>query len=165
MNQLIQHAAVTELRLRFIRALAIVSIALAIIGLLPTLILTGEIGTPSLGVLTTIALMLGVVWLVLLSRGQVGYAAIGLCASLTLAAMTPPPVFVVIAVIAVIAAAALLNRIGYLIVNVIIILYLAANAIAFTQENPGAVWELSINYIIPLVVLLITSLSSRYLIS
>ncbi|MCL4251247.1 MAG: GAF domain-containing protein [Anaerolineae bacterium] len=161
MNQLVQITTLTDLRARFIGALAIASIAIGLAGLAPTHLVIGQ----SLGTETTIVLLLGGLWLLLLIRGYADLAALGLCASLTLASLTPPPMFLVIAVTALLAAAALLTRRGYLIVWTVIIVRLAFAALEFVTQTPNSLWELGSNYLIPLAVILITSLSARFLIS
>jgi len=164
MNRLVQNTTLPELRVRFIRALSIASIGLGIFGALVVFALTEGLAQVS-GIITVALLLLGVLWLILLNRGYVGVAAIGLCASLTLGVMTPlPGALLIIAVTAVIAAAALLNGAGYLLVNTVVILRLAFAAIQSSQGNPNALLELGANNL-PLIVVVIVSLSSRYLIT
>ncbi|MCA9910052.1 MAG: hypothetical protein KC519_15445, partial [Anaerolineae bacterium] len=152
MNRFLQNTALPELRTRFIRALSIVSIGLGVAGAVAVFTLMSGLATQVVGIVTFAMLLLGLVWLILLNRGYVGVAAIGLCTSLTLAVMTPlPAALLVIAVTAVIAASALLNGTGYLIVNAVVFIRLAIAAIETGQGSPNALLELGANNL-PLIV-------------
>ncbi|MCC6616352.1 MAG: GAF domain-containing protein [Anaerolineae bacterium] len=165
MNTLVQSTTLPELRVRFIRALSIVSIGLGLAGSLAVFGLMSGLSTQIFGIATVAILLLGIVWLMLVNRGRVSVAAIGLCASLTVATLTPlPAALLIIAVTAVIAAAALLNGVGYLIVNTVVIVRLALVAVGSAQGNPNALFDLGANNL-PLLVVVIVSLSSRYLIT
>lgn len=155
-----------SLQLTFIRALAALGIAIAGVGLVPNLISTIERGESGIGVIATGLLILtNSIWLILVSQGRGRAAGIGLVVTLTIGALSPPPAFLVIATTAVIAAAVLLERTGFIVVNLVVFGRLAFSAIQFVQQNSSDVLAVGPEFLIPLVVIAIASMSTRFFVA
>jgi GAF domain-containing protein len=155
-----------SLQLTFIRALATLGIAIAGVGLVPNLISTIERGESGIGVIATGLLILtNSIWLILVSQGRGRAAGIGLVVTLTIGALSPPPAFLVIATTAVIAAAVLLGRTGFILVNLVVFGRLAFSAIQFVQQNSSDVLAVGPEYLIPLIVIAIAGMSTRFFVA
>ncbi len=120
-----------RLHARFIRALAVVGMALSIAGILIQVLRRGEAALT-----LTIAAFLGVsilLWLVV-ERGQTQVAAALIVATFALTAAAAPQAFLPMSALALISGAALGNRLTFIIANVVVY---AVGLIGIAQIWPG----------------------------
>ena len=158
-------STLAPLRATYIRVLAIAVIILAAGSLIPTIIVALERGafsaaTPAL----IVTIVVSVVWLEFLRRGRQDIAGIGLVISLLIPALIGQTAFLILAVLAVISAAVMLNRVGYYLINAILIGRVATFAYTFLQTRADDPIAFQVEIVIPVAVIAIVSMAARYFI-
>jgi GAF domain-containing protein len=153
-----------NLRIPFLRIMAILGISLGGIGVVATFLIALQQGLPIAQVVLPplLVMTISILWLVLVNRGNIRTATVGLLISLTITVWTPPPAAFVIAVVTVLAAAVLQSRPFFLLINAIVFVRYLVIAVTIAQTDANNFVVLGNEVITPLIILAISSLSTRY---